>query len=125
MKFLSVLCVLCSLLLPAFALDRAAFTFTRYDLNAIVDPGQQRLAVRGKVTLRNDSDSPQQNLVLQISSTLHWASIQIGRKPAEYITQAYNSDIDHTGALSEAIVTLPHALAPKQAVEIEVGYEGV
>jgi hypothetical protein len=125
MKFLSVVCVLCGLVFPALALDREAFTFIRYNLNVTVDPGQQRLAVRGKVTLRNDSDSPQQNFVLQISSTLHWASIQIGGKPAEYVTQTYTSDIDHTGALSEAIVTLPSAVVPRQTIEIEVGYEGV
>src|SRR5689334_25404862 len=116
MKSLCVLCVLCVSVFPASALDREAFTFTQYNLNVTIDPGQQRLAVRGKVTLRNDSDSPQQNLVLQVSSTLHWASIQIGGKPAEFVTQTYNSDIDHTGALSEAIVTLPRALAPKQTV---------
>src|SRR5690348_9839551 len=103
MKFLSVVCVLCGLVFPASALDREGFTFTQYNLNVTLDPGQQRLAVRGKVTLRNDSDLPQQNVVLQISSTLHWASIQIGGKPAEYVTQTYNSDIDHKGALSEAI----------------------
>jgi hypothetical protein len=125
MKFLSVVCILCGLVFPASALDREAFTFTQYNLNLTIDPGQQRLAARGKVTLRNDSDKPQQNVVLQISSTLHWASIQIGGKPAEYVTQTYNSDIDHTGALTETIVTLPHAVAPKQAIEIEVGYEGV
>jgi hypothetical protein len=35
------------------------------------------------------------------------------------------SDIDHTGALSEAIVTLPAEIKPKDSVELEVGYEGV
>ncbi len=125
MKFLCALCVLWGVVFPASALDREAFTFTRYNLNVTIDRGQQRLAVRGKITLRNDSDAPQQNFVLQISSTLHWASIQIGGKPAEYVTQTYNSDIDHTSALSEAIVTLPRAVAPKQTVEVEVGYEGV
>jgi hypothetical protein len=124
-KLLCVLCALCGTVFPSFALDREAFTFSRYDLNVTIDPGQQRLGVRGKIVLRNDSESPQQNVVLQISSTLHWATIQIGGKPAGFTTQTYNSDIDHTGALSEAIVNLPHAIAPKQTVEIEVGYEGV
>ena len=35
------------------------------------------------------------------------------------------SDIDHTGALSEAIVTLPAEIKPKDSVELEIGYEGV
>jgi len=125
MRFLFVLCAVCGTVFPSFAVDREAFTFVRYDLNLTIDPGQQRLGVRGKIILRNDSDSPQKNIVLQISSTLHWASIQIGGKAAEYVTQTYNSDIDHTGALSEVIVTLSRSLAPKQTVEIEVGYEGV
>ncbi|HVM92596.1 MAG TPA: hypothetical protein VMT67_07285, partial [Terriglobales bacterium] len=35
------------------------------------------------------------------------------------------SDIDHTGALSEAIVTLPADIKPKDSIELEVGYEGL
>ena len=125
MKFLCALCVLCGLALPAPALDREAFTFTKYDLDVRVEPEQQRLGVRGKITLRNDSQSAQKNLSLQISSTLHWSSIQFEGKPVEFTSQIYTSDIDHTGALTEAIVTLPRAIAPKQMIELEIGYEGV
>ncbi len=125
MKFFGALCVLCGVVFPAFALDREAFIFTKYDLDVRVEPEQQRLGVRGKITLRNDSDSAQKNLVLQISSTLNWSSIQVDGKPVEFVSQIYNSDIDHTGALTEAIVTLPHPVGPKQAIELEVGYEGI
>jgi len=118
MKFLCALCVLCSLALPARALDREAFTFTSYDLNVRVEPEQQRLGVRGRITLHNDSQSPQKNLSLQISSTLRWSSIQFEGKPVEFASQAYTSDIDHTGALTEAIVTLPRAIAPKAAARM-------
>ena len=124
MKFLCALCVLCGLALPALALDREAFTFTNYDLSVQIEPAQQRIGVRGKITLRNDSQSAQKNLSLQISSTLQWVSIQFEGKPVEFASQTYTSDIDHTGALSEAIVTLPRAIAPKQTVELEIGYEG-
>lgn len=75
MKFLCALCVLCGLVLPAVGLDREAFTFTHYDLNARIEPQQQRLGVRGKITLRNDSDLPQKTAVLQISSTLNWSAV--------------------------------------------------
>ena len=34
----------------AASLDREAFTFTKYDLDVRVEPGQQRLGVRGKIT---------------------------------------------------------------------------
>jgi hypothetical protein len=123
-KFLCVLCVLCGSASNVFSLDRHAFTFTRYDLNARIEPEQQRLGVRGKLTLRNDSGAPQKNLSLQISSTLHWSSIQFDGEPVEFVSQAYTSDIDHTGALTEAIVVLSRPVLPKQSIELEIGYEG-
>ena len=125
MKSLCALSVLCVFVSPANALDREAFTFTNYDLTVRVEPDQQRLGVRGKIVLRNDSQSPQKNLSLQISSTLHWSSIQYEGRPVEYASQTYTSDIDHTGALTEAIVTLPRSLVTRQTIELEIGYEGV
>jgi hypothetical protein len=125
MKFFCVVCILGGLCFPGFALDREAFTFTHYDLNLRVEPEQQRLGVRGKITLRNDSTKPQTNLSLQISSSLDWRSIRIAGKPAHFVTQEYNSDLDHTGAFSEAIVDLPQALPPKATIELEIAYEGV
>ncbi len=125
MRVLRVLCVLCGLLVQARAIDREAFTFTNYDLDAQMEPEQQRLAVRGTVTLRNDSKSPQKNLTLQISSSLDWRSIQIDGKAVQFVSQPYISDIDHTGALSEAIVTLTKEVPAKGIVELEIGYEGI
>jgi len=124
-RFLSLLCLLGGLVLPGFALDRKAFTFTSYDLHVRVEPEQQRLGVRGKLTLRNDSGSPQQNAVLQISSSLNWSSIRMEGQPVDFVTQVYTSDIDHTGALSEAILTFPRAIGPQQTIELELGYEGI
>jgi len=125
MKVLRVLCVICGLVAPNLALDREAFTFTNYDLNVRVEPEQQRLGVRGRITLRNDSTAPQKNIALQVSSTLDWISIQTGGGAVEFVTHEYTSDIDHTGALSEAIVTLPREVPPKGSIELDVGYEGV
>jgi hypothetical protein len=125
MKFLRVLCVLCGLLVYARAIDREAFTFTNYNLDVRIEPEQQRLAVRGKISVRNDSALPQKILALQISSTLDWRSIQLEGKPVQFVSQPYTSDIDHTGALSEAIVTLTNAIPPKGVAELEIGYEGV
>jgi hypothetical protein len=124
MKFLRVFCVLCGVLVQAHAIDREAFTFTNYNLDVRIEPEQQRLAVRGKITLRNDSASPQKNLALQISSTLDWRSIQLNGKPAQFVSQPFTSDIDHTGALSEAIVASPKEIPPKGTVELKIGYEG-
>ena len=90
-----------------------------------LEPEQQRLGARGKITLRNDSGQPQKIVALQISSSLNWRSIRVDAKPVQYVSQPYISDIDHTGALSEAIVTLPVEIKPKDSVELEIGYEGV
>jgi len=121
MNFFCVLSVLCGLLVQAHAIDREAFSFSKYDLDVRIEPEQQRLAVRGKVTLRNNSATPQKNLTMQISSTLDWRSIQFEGKPVQFVSQSYTSDIDHTGALAEAIVTLPREVPPKGTVEVEVG----
>jgi hypothetical protein len=125
MKFLCALCVFCGVVVPALAIDREAFTFTNYDLQVRVEPEQQRLAVRGRISLRNDAASPQKIVTLQISSTLDWRSIKIAGKPADFSSHAYASDIDHTGALSEAIVSLPQEIAARGTLEMEIGYEGV
>jgi hypothetical protein len=109
----------------ANALDREAFSFTSYDLNLQIEPEQHRLGVRGKVTLRNDSQTPQKIAVLQISSSLDWRSVKTGDKTLQFVTQPFTSDIDHTGGLSEAIVTLPAPVAPKGTVELDIAYEGV
>jgi aminopeptidase N len=127
MKFLCalcVLCVLCGLVSSAVAIDREAFTFAKYDLEIRLEAQQQRLGARGKITLRNDSAQPQKIAVLQISSSLAWRSIKVDGKAVQFVSQPYASDIDHTGALSEAIVTLPAEIKPKDSVEVEIGYEG-
>ncbi|HEV7219051.1 MAG TPA: hypothetical protein VGN39_09270 [Terriglobales bacterium] len=124
MKWLWLTLAVCALQTSARSLDRGAFTFTNYSLTARIEPEQQRIGVRGRVTLRNDSTSSQKYACLQISSSLGWRSIQVDRKPIEFISQIYTSDIDHTGALSEAIVTLPQEVAPHGSIELDVGYEG-
>ena len=124
-RLLCLLCVLSASVVNCFSLDREAFSVTNYDLKLQVEPEQHRLGVRGKVTLRNDTSTSQKIAVLQISSSLDWRSIKAADKPLQFVTQPYTSDIDHTGSLSEAIVTLPQAVAPKETIELEIGYEGV
>jgi len=106
------------------ALDRAAFTFTSYDLELRVDPAGQALAARGKITLRNDSSQPQSVAAMQISSSLTWRLVQVAGKSVQFETQPYTTDIDHTGGVTEAIINLPAAVPPRGTVEIEVGYSG-
>ena len=108
-----------------YSLDREAFSITKYDLDVRIEPQQHRLGARGKITLQNDSPTPQKIAVLQVSSALDWRSIKAGEKSLQFVSQDYASDIDHTGALSEVIVTLPQAIQPKSTVDLEVAYEGV
>ena len=122
----AVLCVVCVLCGHAFGLDREAFAFTNYELQVQLDPAQHGLAATGFVTLRNDSDVPQKSAALQISSSLTWIAIKLmpGEKVVTYVTHPYESDVDHTGSLSEAVVTLPQAVAPGGSVQLEVTYSG-
>lgn len=122
-RFLCVLCVLCGCL-AAHALDRQAFTITRYDLSVALDPAGQALSVHGVLTLRNDSTAPQRLVDLQVSSSLEWKTITAGGQDVQWLWQPYISDIDHTGALSEAIITLPAPVPPQGAAQLEVFYEG-
>jgi hypothetical protein len=128
-RLCGLLGVLCASVVNGFALDREAFTFTNYDLTLQIDPQQHRLGARGKITLRNDSQAPQKIAVLQISSSLDWRAITLTGKGEDkslpFAKQLYTSDIDHTGGLTEAIVTLPLPVAPQATVELNIAYEGV
>ena len=114
--------LLCALRLHA--LDRNAFSVRQYDLKAQIDPATHGFAATGKVILRNDSDQPQHNAVLQISSSLDWKSIELNGKPLLHVTHSFVSDVDHTGVLSEAVLTFPQNIAPQGTVELEISYAG-
>ncbi|HXE90061.1 MAG TPA: hypothetical protein VNK82_03760 [Terriglobales bacterium] len=116
--------MLCSLATPSSALDRAAFTITAWDLKLRITPAQEALSANGTVTLRNDSPSSQRVVALQVSSSLGWTSVTAEGKPLPMVGQPYVSDLDHTGSLSEVLVTLPQEVAPGNSVTLEVAYEG-
>src|SRR3954453_9865618 len=94
--------ILFVLLLTAsgFALDRNAFTITKYDLEFRTNPEENAVAARGKITLRNDSNTPQTVAALQVSSTLQWRMIEAAGKPLQYLAEPQTTDIDHTGKLN-------------------------
>jgi hypothetical protein len=125
MKLWRALFVVCSLLAPAAALDRNAFRFDHYDLDFRLDPGQHRLAARGTLRLTNVTATPQRVATLQISSSLNWRSLRSQSKALQFVSQTYTSDVDHTGMLSEALVTLLREVSPGESVELEIAYEGV
>src|ERR1039458_2621297 len=114
-----------ALVAPSLALDREAFTVTRYQLEVQIDRGTHVMAVTGKLTLRNDSNKPQKLVTLQVSSSLVWNAIALDGQPLPWLGEDYTSDVDHTGSLSEAIVTLPRQAAPAATVTLDVQYGGV
>jgi hypothetical protein len=112
----------CSLL--SYGVDRQAFTFTTYNLKITLDPAKGGFAANGAIQARNDSGTPQKSLVLQISGTLVWSTVRVGDQEIPWVQQQYTSDIDHSGELSEAILTLPKEVAPGAYVNVSFSYEG-
>ena len=104
--------------------ERQAIIFLSYDLDVHLRPREHAMAVRARVLLRNDSGSPLHRLPLQISSTLQWTSVRIADAPAAFSQQLVNSDIDHTGALREAVIPLAQPLAPQQTIAVDLTYDG-
>jgi hypothetical protein len=104
--------------------ERQAVTFLSYDLDVHLQPREHAMAVRARILLRNDSGNPLHRLPLQISSTLRWTSVRIAEAPAKFSQQLVESDIDHTGALREAVIPLAQPLAPQQTLAVDVTYEG-
>jgi len=105
-------------------LDRDAFTFLDWNLDVRIETKTESLFVRGKISLRNDSTKPQAQIPLQISSSLTWASIRENGKAIPFAASQFRSDLDHSGKVDEAIVSLPSPVAPGAALELEVGYSG-
>jgi hypothetical protein len=109
-------------------LERSAITFTDYDLDARLIPATSRLAMRARLTLRNDSMEPLTRIALQISSTLNWETATLvsnaGSKPLDLTQHALDTDADHTGKANEAIITLPTPLASGRSLTLSLIYSG-
>jgi hypothetical protein len=108
----------------AAAIDRQAFTITRYQMEVQVDRTSHVMAVTGKLTLRNDAKTPQKVAALQVSSSLQWNSITLDDKPLQWLSDDYTTDIDHTGAVSEAIINLPADVSHGASVILDIQYGG-
>jgi hypothetical protein len=104
--------------------EREAITFLTYDLDVHLQPREHAMAVRANVTVRNDSSSPLSRLAVQISSSLRWTGVRVGGAPVAFSQQAINSDIDHTGALREAVIPLARPLGPQESLSLDLTYEG-
>ncbi len=104
--------------------ERMAMTFTAYDLDVRLMPRDHGIAVRARLTLRNDGDQPLKQLPLQLSSSLNFEDVRMDGKRLPFGQQTIDSDVDHTGQLHEAVIELPAPLAPKAALKLDVLYSG-
>jgi len=116
---------------PEMALTDAehdAPTFTAYDLDVHLAPATAHIAVHAKLRIRNDGLQPLARLAMQLSSSLHWDEVSLRDAgavvAASFAQQAIDTDADHTGLASEAVLTLPQPLAPKAEIDLEVFYSG-
>jgi len=108
--------------------ERASLTFTAYDLDVHLVPAASQLSVHTGFTVKNSGNEPLKRLVFQISSSLHWESFGVesdGRVlPQPFVAHVIDTDADHTGKATEAVVTLPQALAPGASLELTSFYSG-
>ena len=108
--------------------ERTALTFTAYDLDIHLTPAKSSLAVHAKFIVRNTGSAPLVRLVFQLSSSLHWDSFAIenaGRVASLAFAQhIIDTDADHTGKATEAIVSLPQPLAPGATASLTSFYSG-
>jgi hypothetical protein len=108
--------------------QRSGLRFTAYDLDARLVPATGHLAMRARVTVRNISGQPLSRVALQISSTLHWDSASLisglTAVPLPLIQHVIDTDADHTGKSSEAILDLPAPLAPGATLTLDTLYSG-
>ena len=104
--------------------ERAAVTFTAYDLDVHLALRDHTLSARAQLQLRNDGSQPLSVIPLQLSSSLNFEGVSLDGKRLPFGQQTLNSDTDHTGQLHEAVITLPAPLAPQATLNLEVAYSG-
>jgi len=104
--------------------ERKAITFVGFDMDVHLQTADRGIAVRARITARNDAQTPVAHIPLQISSSLNWDRIRVLGRDVAVSVATLNSDADHTGQLHEAAVTLPAPLAPGQTIQLDVTYSG-
>jgi len=104
--------------------EREALTFTALDMDVHLHPAAQRIAVRALLTVRNDGHAPLVHVPLQISSSLNWENIRLAGHDVAFTVVTLNSDVDHTGQLHEAAISLSNPLAPGATLQLDVTYSG-
>jgi hypothetical protein len=108
--------------------ERSSLTFTAYDLDVHLSPTESRLAVHARFTVRNTGTEPLPRLALQLSSTLQWENfvVQSAGKlaPIPFVQHTIDTDADHTGKATEAVLTLAEPLASGATIDLTAFYSG-
>jgi hypothetical protein len=104
--------------------ERTSLTYSSFDFEVHLEPSQHSIAVQARMVAQNNSDKPLSRIALQLSSSLHWYSIQVDGTPAKFETEMVDSDIDHTGELTEAVVKLGTPLAAGASIRMNAIYSG-
>ncbi len=114
--------------------ERTALAFTAYDLDLHLTPATAGLSAHVLITVRNDSAVPLARVILQLSSTLRWDAISLRANPdsattatptpVRFAARLVDTDADHTGSMSEAVITLPQPLVPGASLSLIVLYSG-
>jgi len=110
------------------AVELTSLTFTSYDLDVHLTPAESKLAVHARFGVKNTGKAPLSRLVFQISSALSWESFagQLDGRvvPLSFTQHAIDTDADHTGKATEAVVTLPQPLEPGASLALTGFYSG-
>ncbi|MGB6611856.1 MAG: hypothetical protein WBE63_19115 [Acidobacteriaceae bacterium] len=104
--------------------DRTAIVITAWDLDVHLAARQQSMEAQARVTLRNTSAAPLNQIALQLSSTLNFDMIGLRARKITFRENTVPSDADHTGQLHEAVIPLDAPLAPEASITLDVDYGG-
>jgi hypothetical protein len=108
--------------------ERSSLIFTAYDLDVHLAPAQSQMEVHAGFTVKNSGTAPLTRLIFQISSSLRWESFGMRSServsPLQFTVQTIDTDADHTGKATEAVVSLPRPLEPGASLELTSIYSG-
>jgi len=104
--------------------DRTALRISSYDLALNLRLREGQIAVRANLAVTNTGSKPLVRIPLDLSSTLNWEIVESAGHKLRFAAQRMNSDVDHTGQLSEALVDLDQPLAPGATLHLDLGYSG-
>ena len=108
--------------------ERDAVTFTAYALDVHLVPARSEMTVRARMTVRNDGALPLKRIALQVSSGLLWESLAEvsgrGLEAGKLAQHRIDTDADHTGAATEAVVSFKTPLAVGASLDLVGIYGG-